>query len=110
MTHPKDFLVSSFKKARLDLTHIASTLDDNRFKANIVQAYPGVVRPRFHCEAQLITYLNREKIAVLNNFVGVSKLMCVACKAYVNAANQEREELERWRLTGSSKKAHYMHG
>ena len=93
----------------MDLKRIAATLGDHslRFKMNIAHAYPEVVHPRFHCEIQLITYLLRQKITVYNNFVGVSKLMCVACEAYVNATNQESEGTERWKLTGSSKKAHY---
>ena len=66
--------------------------------------------PFLHCELQLISYLERHNIAVHMNLVGVSKLMCLACNAYVEEVNMDRKHCfkEPYNvLSGTSGKAHH---
>jgi hypothetical protein len=63
--------------------------------------------PFLHCELQLIGYLDRHNISVHMNLIGVSKLMCWACNAYVNEVNNRRKYDRTYVLSGTSGKAHH---
>jgi hypothetical protein len=80
------------------------TIRDTEVLNGIEMAYPKVVNPKFHCEAQMITYLEQERISVYKNVIGLSKLMCWSCNAYAKVANANRGVREKWVLTGTSNK------
>jgi hypothetical protein len=65
--------------------------------------------PFLHCELQLIGYLDRHSISVHMNLIGVSKLMCWACDAYVTEVNNRRKDdgKDSYVLSGISGKAHH---
>ena len=67
--------------------------------------------PFLHCELQLIGYLDRHNVTVHMNLIGVSKLMCWACSAYVKEVNNRRELEDGLKkpyvLSGTSGKAHH---
>ncbi|KAF9231922.1 hypothetical protein BU15DRAFT_81837 [Melanogaster broomeanus] len=68
----------------------------------------NAVIPHLHCELQLIHYLERNDIAVHKNVIGVTKLTCFACHAYLGAVNTRRKlaGLGPWMLPGASNKFH----
>ena len=65
--------------------------------------------PFLHCELQLIGYLDRHNVKAHMNLIGVSKLMCWACNAYVKEINNRRKDDRKGRyvLSGTSGKAHH---
>ncbi|KAF9231930.1 hypothetical protein BU15DRAFT_67926, partial [Melanogaster broomeanus] len=66
----------------------------------------NAIIPHLHCELQLIHYLERNDIAIHKNVIGVSKLTCFACNAYVGAVNTRRglAGFGPWMLAGTSDK------
>ncbi|KAF9231924.1 hypothetical protein BU15DRAFT_67922 [Melanogaster broomeanus] len=68
----------------------------------------NAIIPHLHCELQLIHYLERNDIAVHKNVIGVTKLTCFACHAYLGAVNTRRKlaGLGPWMLPGASNKFH----
>ena len=106
---PKLFLLNSFfKQPKWPMdAKTCQKIGDGEILNGIEAAYPEVINPKFHCEAQMITYLEHEKIQVHKNVIGTSELMCWSCNAYAKVANANRGEREKWVLTGTSNKPDY---
>ena len=105
---PKSFLLNSFERLGwLMDDKSCKIMGDSKVLNGIEVAYPKVINPKFHCEAQMITYLEHEKIQVHKNIIGISKLMCWSCNAYAKVANANRGVQEKWVLTGTSNKPDY---
>jgi hypothetical protein len=71
--------------------------------------FTPVFVPFLHCELQLIGYLDRHNVTVHMNLIGVSKLMCWACNAYVKEVNNRRKDDRKdpYVLSGASGKARH---
>ena len=68
----------------------------------------GGAVPHLHSEIQLIKYFEQNETAVHRNYIGVSKLSCWACHAYIEEVNKKRaEEAEPWTILGTSNKANF---
>ncbi|KAF9234178.1 hypothetical protein BU15DRAFT_65922 [Melanogaster broomeanus] len=80
-------------------------VEDRALWKHVWKAENAII-PHLHCELQLIHYLERNDIAIHKNVIGVSKLTCFACNAYVGAVNTRRglAGFGPWMLAGTSDK------
>lgn len=76
------------------------------FADSVRRLWPaGGAVARIHCEIQLISYFEQNDTPVHRNYIGVSKLSCWACHAYIEQVNKQR--MEPWIILGTSNKANY---
>ncbi|KAF9234185.1 hypothetical protein BU15DRAFT_65928 [Melanogaster broomeanus] len=103
-----ELLAEEVDKIEIGVDDHEKLLKDMDFRGALEQVWKAenAIIPYLHCELQLIHYLERNDIAVHKSAIGVNKLTCFACNAYVGAVNARRDlaGLEPWVLPGTSNK------
>ena len=105
---PLPLLSSTLEKygfGRLELDETKP--EQQEFADSVRSLWPaGGAVPHLHCEIQLISFFEQnDTLPVHKNYIGVSKLSCWACHAYIEQVNKQRAEP--WTILGTSNKANY---